>query len=265
MRRAATLAGALVIAVALGGCFGDDDRPAAPAPSGPEVRTAAGRATPYGEGAGQVWVLRPGDGEIRSIVVYLHGWGATIPFEWHGAWFDHLLRRGSAVLFPRYQAGSTDDALVTTPLDLRLGLELGFRALDRDDLPVVAAGFSVGAALAFVYAAQAQSWAVPAPEAVYGIFPVDPVTIDPMLDVAPPAGTRVLLLAGEDDAVVGRAGADELWARARSLPVSSREYRVIRTTDELLADHEAPTYVQSAVVRRTFWTPLDRLIEQVRA
>jgi hypothetical protein len=80
MRSAATLAGTLVIAVALGGCSGDDDRPALPVPSGPEVRTAAGLATPYGEGAGQVWVLRPGDGEIQSVVVYLHGWGATVPF-----------------------------------------------------------------------------------------------------------------------------------------------------------------------------------------
>jgi dienelactone hydrolase len=154
---------------------------------------------------------------------------------------------------------------VTTPLDLRIGLELGFRALGRDDVPVVAAGFSVGGALAFVYAAQAREWAVPVPGAVYAIFPVDPVTIDPALDVAPPADTRVLLLVGEDDAVVGRSGADELWARVRALPASFREYRVIRTTDELLADHEAPTYVQSPVVRHTFWTPLDRLIEQVRS
>jgi len=145
MRRAAALAGA---ALALAACSGgDDDRSSPPAPSGSGVRTAAGVATPYGEGAAQVWVLRPDEGEIRSVVVYLHGWGATLPFEWHGAWFDHLLSRGSAVLFPRYQAGSIDDPLVTTPLDLRLGLRLGFRALD-EDVPVVAAGFSVGAALA---------------------------------------------------------------------------------------------------------------------
>ena len=103
MRRAAVLAGVLAVAVALGACTGGDERPDGPAPSGPEVRTAAGVATPYGAGAGQVWILRPADGEIRSVVVYVHGWGAALPFEWHAAWFDHLLARGSAVLFPRYQ------------------------------------------------------------------------------------------------------------------------------------------------------------------
>jgi acetyl esterase/lipase len=255
-------AGVLAVALALVACGGDDDGPRR---SGEEVKTAAGTATPYGTGASQVWVLRPADGEVRSVVVYVHGWGATLPFEWHLAWFDHLLARGSAVIFPRYQPGSLDDAMVTTPLDLRAGLQRGFRALDEDDAPVVAAGFSVGGALAFVYAAQAEQWALPQPEAVYGIFPVDPVAIHPTLDVAPPLGTRVLLLAGEDDAVVGRFGADSIWSELGSLPAVDKELRVIRTTDDLLADHEAPTYVQDPTVRRTFWVPLDRLIEDARS
>jgi acetyl esterase/lipase len=264
--RAAGAAGLLAVVFVFTACGGDDDRRrAAPRPSGAEVKTAAGVATPYGLGASQVWVLRPARGEVRSAVVYVHGWGAALPFEWHLAWFDHLLSRGSAVIFPRYQGGSADDPLVTTPLDLRLGLELGFRALDEDGIPVVAAGFSVGATLAFVYAAQARVWALPRPEAVYAIFPIDPVAIDPTLDVAPARGTRLLLLVGEDDAVVGRAGADAIWSELRSLPASAKELRVVRTTDDLLADHEAPTYVRSEAVRRTFWAPLDRLVEQARS
>lgn len=265
MTRAAAAAGVLAIACLFAACAGDDDRRAAPPPSGAEVQTAEGVATPYGVGASQVWVLRPTRREVRSAVVYVHGWGAALPFEWHLAWFDHLLSRGSAVIFPRYQGGSVLDPLVTTPLDLRLALQLGFRAFDEDGIPVVAAGFSVGATLAFVYAAQARDWALPRPEAVYAIFPVDPVAIDPTLDVAPARGTRVLLLVGEDDAVVGRAGADAIWSELRSLPTSAKELRVVRTNDNLLADHEAPTNVESDAVRRTFWAPLDRLVEQARS
>jgi hypothetical protein len=53
---------------------------------------------PLGQGAGQVWVLRP-QGPVRSVVVFVHGWGATSPEG--TAWLDHLRARGNAVVYPR--------------------------------------------------------------------------------------------------------------------------------------------------------------------
>ncbi len=50
---------------------------------------------------------------------------------------------------------------------------------------------------------------------------------------------------------------------ARFLP-ALLEYRVVRTTDDLLADHEAPTYVDDPEVRATFWPPLDELVDAAR-
>jgi hypothetical protein len=197
------------------------------------------------------------------VVVYLHGWGATLPFEWHQAWFEHLLRRGSAVLFPEYQDGE-EDAFVVVPFDLRVGLRLGFRALRENDVPVVAAGFSVGASLAFEYAANAARWSVPAPRAVYSIFPVDPLLIDPGLDVSKLDDTRIVLLVGDHDDVVGRQGGDAFWSMLSAVPTSEKEYRTIRTTDDLFADHEAPTAIRDPVVRRTFWRPLDGLVASAR-
>ena len=82
---------------------------AAPTPSGPSIPTAAGIARPYGVGARQVWVLTPKRGVVKSVVVYIHGWGANLPFYWHLEWLDHLLARGNAVIFPNYQEGSIDD------------------------------------------------------------------------------------------------------------------------------------------------------------
>jgi acetyl esterase/lipase len=253
---------ALPILTSLAGCDRRDEPPR-PEPSGRAVAVEGGTATPYGRGAGRVWVLEPQDGEVGSVVVYLHGWGANLPFEWHQAWLEHLLARGSAVLFPEYQDG-VDDAFVVAPYDLREGLRLGYRALRERDVPVVAAGFSVGASLAFVYAARAEQWSVPAPRAVYSIFPVDPLAIDPALDVSNLDDTRIVLLVGDRDDVVGRSGGDAFWSMLTSVPAAEKEYRVIRTTDDLLVTHEAPTAVDDPVVRRTFWDPLDRLVATAR-
>lgn len=248
---------------AFAGCDSRGSAPPRPKPTGDRVAVVGGTATPYGRGAGRVWVLEPTGGKVESVVVYLHGWGAILPFEWHRVWFEHLLARGSAVVFPQYQRG-VDDAFVVAPYDLRAGLRLGFRALRESDVPVVAAGFSFGASLAFVYAANAKRWSVPAPRAVYSIFPVDPVLIDPGLDVSKIRDTRVVLLVGDHDDVVGRQGGDAFWSMLRSLPASEKQYRLIRTTAQLLADHEAPTAIGDPDVRRTFWRPLDRLVAAAR-
>jgi acetyl esterase/lipase len=253
---------ALAMVAALAGCGGGRDE-SVPEPSGDAVAVDGGTATPYGRGAGRVWVFEPNEGHVESVVVYLHGWGANLPFEWHQAWLEHLLRRGSAVLFPEFQDGE-DDAFVAAPYDLRDGLRLGYRALGDRDVPVIAAGFSVGASLAFVYAARAGDWSVPAPRAVYSIFPVDPLQIDPSLDVSGIHDARVVILVGDRDDVVGRTGGDAFWSMLPSVPAGEKEYRVIRTTDDLFADHEAPTVVDDPVVRRTFWEPLDRLVSEAR-
>ncbi len=252
----------------LTGCDGADDEAPAPKASGPAIETAAGTATPYGIGAGQVWVLRPRKGEVKSVVVYLHGYGAYLPFEWHLQWMDHLLANGSAVLFPRFQAGGVgdevDDAWVVLPLNLEDGLRTGFEALNYNGEPIVAAGFSVGAALAFVYAARADEWHVPAPKAVYSIFPVLPYLIDVGLDLSSLDQTKALILAGENDDVVGRDGAETLLKLLTGLPAGLKELRVIRKSDAMLADHESPTLVDRPITRETFWKPLDELVEQTR-
>ena len=256
-------------ALLLAGCDGGvDDEAPAPRASGPAIETTEGTATPYGTGASQVWVLRPRHGEVKSVVVYLHGYTAYLPFEWHLQWMDHLLANGSAVLFPRYQEGlagdGVDDAFVILPLNLEDGLQTGFRALDYHDEPIVAAGFSVGATLAFIYAARADEWHVPAPQAVYSIFPVHPYLIDVGLDLSALDRTRSLILAGENDEVVGQDGAKKLMELLTGLPAGLKELRLIRKTDAIFADHESPTLVDRPITRETFWTPLDELVEQAR-
>lgn len=263
----ARTAGAVVAlaAVALvAGCGDSSDKPARPAPSGDVIEVDGGTATPYGVGAGRVWILAPRNAEIRSLVVYLHGWNATLPFEWHQAWFEHLLQRGSAVMFPAYQDG-VDDAFVVAPYDMHDGLLLGFRALQRPDLPVVAVGFSVGGTLAFIYAARAGDWGLPRPRAVYSIFPVDPYQIDPSLDLSSLRRIRVVLRAGDHDDVVGRDGADALAAMLGTGERSRLDYQIVHSRNGLWADHELlPTSAWDPPVRRVFWAPLDAMVADAR-
>jgi len=248
---------AALVLVLSAGC-GGTSRPAA---SGEVISVAGGTATPYGVGAGRVWILLPRKGEIRSLVVYLHGWDASLPFDWHQAWFEHLLHRGSAVMFPAYQDG-VDDSFVVAPYDMHDGLVLGFRALHRPDLPVIAAGFSVGGTLAFVYAANAPDWGLPRPRAVYSIFPADPYQIEPALDLSGVPAIPVVLRAGDHDTVVGRDGADTLAGMLR--PGAHLDYRIIRSVKGAWADHYLPTLVWNPEVRRLFWTPLDRLVRDAQ-
>lgn len=268
LRRACLASGLAVAVTLLAGCGGgggdDGDGAARTAASGAPVEVEGGVATPYGDGDGRVWVLAPEDGDVESVVVYLHGWGATLPTEWHQVWLEHLLANGSAVVFPQFQDGF-DDTFLATPADLRDGLRLGFGALGEPDVPVVAAGFSIGATLSFVYAANAERWGVPAPRSVYAIFPVDPAQVDPGLDLSALSETRALLLVGDQDVVVGSAGADAVSRLLTSLPAELRTTRVVRTSNDFVADHEAPTFVESPAVRRTFWEPLDELVDESRS
>jgi acetyl esterase/lipase len=255
---------ALVVVAALAllctACDGRDDLPRA---SGRVVDMPHGTATPYGMGAERVWLLRPKGSETSSVVVYLHGYGANVPFYWHLEWMDHLLEKGSTVMFPEYQPGG-DDPFILTPYDLEAGLKTGFRALGYHGEPIVVAGFSLGATLAFVYAGHAEEWGVPPPRTVYSIFPVDPILVDMSLDLSTIQDTRALILVGDRDEVVGQEGGREIMNGLTGLPTSLKQLRLIRSTDHLFVTHDTPSFINDPVVRQTFWVPLDRLVDEAR-
>ena len=81
MSRSLLAAAATAVTLVAAACGADNGPPPSEA-SGPVIQTEEGTATPYGTDAGQVWVLRPRNGRSTSVVVYLHGFGAYLPFEW---------------------------------------------------------------------------------------------------------------------------------------------------------------------------------------
>jgi acetyl esterase/lipase len=214
---------------------------------------------PFGSGRGQVWLLQPAS-PARSIVVFAHGWTAVRPTDWHLVRFEHLCRQGSTVVFPRYQLDEFDT--FEQGLDgFRSGVQRAFRQLAPVHVPVVAAGYSFGGALVNYYAGNARAWGVPITRAVVSIFPTTRVQGRPL--VAPPAAIRFLILAGDRDEVVGRAGAADFLKWLRHSPARNTEYRLVHSSRSLVASHEAPKEMTAASTR-TFWTPIDGMVTYAR-
>jgi dienelactone hydrolase len=204
---------------------------------------------------------------IRAIVVFGHGWKTAPPAPgspWVGQfepWLEHLLRSGSAVIFPRYQLGLGDPQDPERVRAFMVGTRTGFERLGRPPVPVVAVGYSFGASLALAYAATYRAWSLPAPRAVMAIFPAGLVAGFPL----PPLdrSIRVLIQVGDADAVAGRGGADAYWSWLAGHPAARKRYEIVRSVPGFAATHAAPKLATPAA-RRAFWAPLDRLLAEAR-
>lgn len=239
MRRAA--AAALATAALLAGCGGSEnaDRPS--------------RLT-VGEGrTGATVFVPPGGARGRVGVVFLHGWGATLP-RTYGPWIEHLVARGHVVIHPRYQDSALDpppQALPSAVIGVRSALARvrGLRSL-------VVVGHSAGGALAADLAAVAPSAGIPRPRAVLSLYAGRslrgvPARL-PAADLETiPSTTRVVAYAGADDRVVGTTTARAIARRTGG--------RYVLVRDPAADDHLAPQRA-TPTSRRIFWRALDTLI-----
>lgn len=280
-RRRSGLLLAVVIAAGLGaaalgaGAGGaDDDRapdpaptatvsapppPATPAPTGPP----AIRRWTYGRGARGVAVVRPDvDGRLPAVV-FLHGWGYQRASDYR-PWIRHLAREGNAVIVPRYQTSAGSDPAGVREAVLT-GVRRALRRLDLEPESLVAVGHSAGAALAADYAAVARDVGLPQPRAVFAVFPGRAILGTagiPQADLSRIAPrTRLVVLAGARDTVVGSEPARALVAAATAIPDRLRTLLVVR--DPGAAEHLAPLR-RDVPARRAFWQRLDRVIASVR-
>ncbi len=198
MRRASLL---LAVA-ALAGCGGNS----ALAPEGP-----------FGQGADQVWYVKP-HGKPRAVVVILHGLSrrTTLDFK---PWLLHLAEQGDDAVFPLYEAeppepNARDHALA--------GLQTALHRLGDPKVPIVLVGHSRGGRLAAELAAVMTAKGLKA-SAVVAIFPgeinpaFEPPTDFSKLDPA----TKIWILVGDHDEGVGSAGAVELFERLHAFDFPS--------------------------------------------
>jgi acetyl esterase/lipase len=218
----------------------------------------------YGTGARAVAVVRPAatQGPLPTIL-FVHGWGYQQAGAYR-AWIRHLARKGNAVIVPRYQTGPHSDPATVRGAMLG-GVRTALRRIDVAPGTLIAAGHSAGAALAADYAALAGSDELPEPRAVFAVYPGRAIIGTPGIPAADlsriPATTRVLVMAGARDVIVGQEPAREMVAAARAIPESRRRFLLVNRPEA--ADHLAPLRT-SRVVRATFWRRLDRLIDAAR-
>lgn len=219
---------------------------------------------PFGRGAAAVWVVRPAV-PVRAVVVFGHGWKVAPPsasYPWVGQfrpWLDHLAARGDAVIFPRYQLGGADAQDASRVRDYEAGAVAGYARLGRPRVPLVAAGYSYGATLAFYLAADARRLGLPVPRAIDAVFAAGPVPGVRLGAIA--TTTRVLLQVGDRDTEAGSGGANAFSALLRARGVRTVRYEVVRSRGAFVADHAAPKGT-TATARAAFWSPLDALVAQ---
>jgi hypothetical protein len=225
---------------------------------GPIKRTVVGR------GARAALVAYRGElSAVRPVVVFLHGWG--LPIGAYGAWVDHLVRLGNTVIAPRYQrSAAADPAGVAAAA--AAGLRAALRRVRVAPSTLVFAGHSAGGALAADLAVRATRGEFPRPVGVFSVYPGRairgyPAGIPPEPIARLRAPTRLLVLAGAADAVVGVAPAQRQIARATGLEPARR--RLVTIGDRRVSDHLGPTRATSAA-RTAFWRRLDRFLRLSR-
>ena len=247
-RNAAAALAVLALAGCGGGGRGERKRPAA-APVPPIVTTMVGR------GPQAAWIVRPAGDRPLPGVLFLHGWGATVP-AFYRPWLDHLARQGRAVIYPRYQESALlppEQALGNVIAGVRLALPRARVAPGS----LVVVGHSAGGALAADYAAIARVAGLPRPRAILSIYPgrsLRRIAVGlPEVGLRRiPRTTRVVAMGGARDTVVGTAVARRIARRTRG--------RYVLVRDPAVDDHLGPQRSGPAT-RRVFWRELDRLLK----
>ena len=242
----------LILLAALAGCGGSST-------SYPDRATATG---PIGKGANGVWVFQPA-GKPKDVVVFFHGQGGAreaTPVN-HRPWIDHLVKRGSLVIYPRYELSYEPDPI---PFVVN-GLKAAMQRADTKGLPVLAIGYSRGGGLVVEYGAFAKQNGLPVPNAIMAVFPAgqgDERRIIPLTGIDPK--TAILLQIGEDDSVVDGGGARFLLNRLKGagFPANRVQLDVVRSQQGLVSNHFAPLQTTPAA-KAEFWGVADRMLNDL--
>jgi pimeloyl-ACP methyl ester carboxylesterase len=260
----------LTIVLLAAGCGGgepssDDAAPGTTAaPAGPRALATSQTATvlerQYGADADGFYLFTPRKGPWKQVVVFVHGHGdeSEITPVHHRPWLRHLVERGSAVVYPRYEeqpgghgAAKHIDKAVRSALEV----------LDEETPRIVGIGYSRGGRLVVDWAAiTAQETK---PRALLAVFPASAEEPSPDLSQVDPF-TRVLVLSGDQDEVVGPYGAADLLLALKNAGFHLRraKWRVVESSPDFTVNHLS-VLDSSPAARKRFWRPADRLIAQV--
>ena len=241
---------ALALLLALVGCGGGES----------DTLKKASSEGPLGKGPSGVWIYRPA-GEPKDLVVFLHGQGGPDEAkpDNHLPWINHLVSRGSIVVYPRYELDYEPEPM---PFIVD-ALETTGKKVDLDGLPVLAIGYSRGGGLAVEYGAVAAENDVPVPDAIIGVLPAGFGNARERTDLSTlPETVEILFMVGDRDTVVGGEGAAFLGARLRNagFPGENVHLDLVESRGDFVADHFAAMLTTPAA-RAAFWQPTDVVLD----
>jgi acetyl esterase/lipase len=196
-------------------------------------------------------------------VIFFHGQGGPVeatPTN-HRPWIDHLVQRGAVVVYPRYEE-SYSKAVIDPAV---AGVRTASKRLGLKDVPVLALGYSRGAALAVEYAAVAPAKGVPVPDAIETVNPVPYGEQARIVDLHPlrPKTVVAVLISDRDPYAVN--GSTLLLHRLRDagFPGERIELNVAHSHGSFVAGHLAPLSALPAA-RAAYWAPTDALIAHLQ-
>lgn len=251
------LMAALVVASALGAAP-DAAVPVNSPPAPPLLAPAAAyphasiKRQELGIEAKSYWLFEPAEPapQTAPVIVFLHGWLAVNPGA-YGAWIEHLVRNGWIVILPRYQLDWTTrpaDFLPNAMAAVRDAFDVlqtapGHVRPDRDRFALI--GHSAGGNLAAQMAAGSSEHGLAFPRALVLMMPGEVRSVREPSLAHIPASTLLVVVAAENDLVVGDLRARQIYSGATSVPASRKKYVLYRTDrhgfPHLVADHLAPT------------------------
>lgn len=177
----------------------------------------------------------------RSVVVFLHSWGAVNP-GLYGGWIEHLARKGHLVLFPRFQevnrSRPADASALAEDLIRDALADLAGDANARPDLDRIALiGHSAGVPIALNIAAATGEGKIPAPKLIFGLMPGgiasnekergillrDLSTVDP--------ATLIIAMSGDRDYLPSDRASRLLLQQASAVP-STRKLFMRASSDD---------------------------------
>jgi len=213
------------------------------------------------EAADGYWVFRPA-GRPKRLVIFFHGQGGAVEAtpQNHRPWIDHLVARGAAVIYPRYEQVYSQSVLDPAVA----GIRTAERRLGLSGVPVIALGYSRGAALAVEYAAVARRHGVPVPDAIETVNPVPYGETSRIVDLHAirPNTIVALLVSDKDPHAVD--GSTLLLHRLRDAGFPGKQVKidVAHSHGAFIADHLAPLSAAPAA-RAAYWTPTDALLASI--
>ena len=215
------------------------------------------------EVANGVWIFLPA-GKPKRLVIFFHGQGGPTEAtpQNHRPWIDHLVKRGAAVVYPRYEVDYSKAVLDPAVQ----GIQTANRRLGLSGVPVIALGYSRGAALAVEYAAVAAKQGVPVPDAVETVNPVPYGETARIVNLKPIRAKTILAVLISDKDPHAIDGSTMLLHRLRDagFPGKQIELNVAHSRKGFVADHLAPLSAAPAA-RAAYWVPTDQLFAALPA